>query len=178
MYHVYICILFQIFAIIGYYKILNMVPCAIDPCHLFILYIVVYIGLSQTTYLFFSPTSQLTDSFCEGPESKQLTLCRLPYLHCSYSSLLSYQESIHSQWQWVECVPVKVYFYLWLLFASLVTQIVKNPPAVQQTWCQSLGWEDPLEEGMVTCSSIPAWRITMDRGAWRAAVCGVTKSRT
>ena len=93
MYHVYICILFQIFAIIGYYKILNMVPCAIDPCHLSILYIVVYIGLSQTTYLFFSPTSQLTDSFCEGPESKQLTLCRLPYLHCSYSSLLLWHES-------------------------------------------------------------------------------------
>ena len=40
------------------------------------------------------------------------------------------------------------------------------------------GLEDPLEEGMATHSSIPAWRITKDRGAWRAAVCGVTKSRT
>ena len=39
---------------------------------------------------------------------------------------------------------------------------------------QSLGWEDPLEEGMVTYSSILAWRIRMDRGAWRAAVHGDT----
>ena len=40
------------------------------------------------------------------------------------------------------------------------------------------GEEDPLEEGMATHSSILAWRIPMDRGAWRAAVRGVTKSRT
>ena len=37
--------------------------------------------------------------------------------------------------------------------------MVKNPPAVQETWVQSLGWEDPLEEGMATHSSILAWRI-------------------
>ena len=43
---------------------------------------------------------------------------------------------------------------------------------------QSLGWEDPLGEGMVTHSSILAWRIPMDRGAWQAAVHGVAKSRT
>ena len=42
---------------------------------------------------------------------------------------------------------------------SLVAQRVKNPPATQETWVQSLGWEDPLEEGMATHSSIPAWRI-------------------
>ena len=41
-----------------------------------------------------------------------------------------------------------------------------------------LGWEDPLEEGMATHSSILAWRIPMDRGAWRATVCGVSESRT
>ena len=40
---------------------------------------------------------------------------------------------------------------------------------------QSLGWEDPLEEGMATHSSILAWRIPMDRGAWRATVHGVRK---
>ena len=45
------------------------------------------------------------------------------------------------------------------LQASLVAQRVKNPPATQETWMQSLGWEDPLEEGMATHSSIPAWRI-------------------
>ena len=43
--------------------------------------------------------------------------------------------------------------------ASLVTQPVKNPPAMQETWVQSLDWEDPLEKGMGTHSSILAWRI-------------------
>ena len=45
----------------------------------------------------------------------------------------------------------------------LVAQMVKNPPAMWETWVQSLGWEDPLEEGMATHSSILAWRIPMDR---------------
>ena len=43
--------------------------------------------------------------------------------------------------------------------AFLVAQLVKNPPAMQETWVQSLGWEDPLEEGKVTPSNILAWRI-------------------
>ena len=42
----------------------------------------------------------------------------------------------------------------------------------------SLGWEDPLEKGMATHFSLLAWRIPMDRGAWRATVCRVTKSQT
>ena len=62
--------------------------------------------------------------------------------------------------------------------ASLVPQPVKILPAVQETWVQSLGWEDPLEEGIATHSSILAWRIPMDRGAWQATVHGVTKSQT
>ena len=49
--------------------------------------------------------------------------------------------------------------------ASLVAQMVMNPPAAWEMWVQSLGREDPLEEGMATHSSIPAWRIPMDRGA-------------
>ena len=44
--------------------------------------------------------------------------------------------------------------------ASPVAQMVKNPPAMQEIWVQSLSWEDPLEEGMATHSSILAWRIT------------------
>ena len=47
-----------------------------------------------------------------------------------------------------------------------------------EMWVQSLGGEDPLEEEMATHSSILAWRIPMDRGAWQAAVHGVTKSQT
>ena len=43
--------------------------------------------------------------------------------------------------------------------ASLVAQVVKNSPAVQETWVQSQGWEDPLEEGMATHANILAWRI-------------------
>ena len=62
--------------------------------------------------------------------------------------------------------------------AFLVAQMVKNPPAMRETWVQSLGWEDPLEEGMATYSSILAWRIPMDRGAWWAAINGVEKSKT
>ena len=45
------------------------------------------------------------------------------------------------------------------LRASLVAQRVKNLPAMQKTWVQSLGWEDPLEKGKATHSSILAWRI-------------------
>ena len=52
---------------------------------------------------------------------------------------------------------------------------VKNPPAMGETWVQSLGWEDPLEEGMATHSSNLAWRNPMDRGAWWATVDGVAK---
>ena len=51
-----------------------------------------------------------------------------------------------------------------------MAQTVQNLPAVRETWVPSLGWEDPLEEGMATHSSILAWRIPMDRGAWRAIV--------
>ena len=43
--------------------------------------------------------------------------------------------------------------------ASLVAQLVKNPPAMWEAWVRSLGWEDPLEKGTTTYSSILAWRI-------------------
>ena len=56
-----------------------------------------------------------------------------------------------------------------------MAQTVKNLPAMQETWVQSLGREDPLEKGMATHSSILAWRIPMDRGAWRATVHVVAK---
>ena len=57
-------------------------------------------------------------------------------------------------------------------------QLVKNPPAMQETWVQSLSWEDCLEEGMTTHSSILVWRIPMNRGAYWVTVHGVTKSQT
>ena len=58
---------------------------------------------------------------------------------------------------------------------------VKNLPIVQElqeTWAQSLGWEDPPEEDTATHFTILAWRIPMDRGAWWATVRGVAKSQT
>ena len=45
------------------------------------------------------------------------------------------------------------------LGASLIAQLVRNLPAMQETWVQSLGWEDPLEKGKITHSSILGWRI-------------------
>ena len=56
--------------------------------------------------------------------------------------------------------------------------MVKNSPAMWETWVRSLGWKDLLEEGMATHSSILAWRTPMDRGAWWAIVQGVAKSWT
>ena len=79
---------------------------------------------------------------------------------------------------WVEKIPGEGIGYpLQYSWASLVTQMVKNLPAMWETWVRSLGWEGPLEEGMATHSSILAWRIPMDRGAWRTRVHGVTKSQ-
>ena len=62
--------------------------------------------------------------------------------------------------------------YSW---ASLVAQLVKNLPAKWETWVQSLGWEDPPEEGM---ARFYTWRRPMDRGAWQATVHGIAKSWT
>ena len=56
--------------------------------------------------------------------------------------------------------------------------VYQSPPARQDTWVWSLGWENTLEKGMVIHSSILAWRIPMDRGIWQTTVHGVTKSWT
>ena len=56
--------------------------------------------------------------------------------------------------------------------------MVKNRPAKQETWVRSLDWEDRLEKGMATHSSILVWRVPMDRGAWQATVHRVSKSQT
>ena len=61
---------------------------------------------------------------------------------------------------------------------AVVAQLVKNPPAMRESWVPSLGWKDPLEEGMATHSRILACGMPMDRGAWRATVHGLTKSRS
>ena len=59
--------------------------------------------------------------------------------------------------------------YSW---ASLVAQLVKNLPAMWETWIQFLGWEDTVEEGMATHSSNLAWRIPLNKGTWWATFIG------
>ena len=98
------------------------------------------------------------------------------WCYCEVLMILNCSNS-----KWIACTYVCVYIYIHTYthtqWASLVAQMVKNPLAVQDTWVWSLGWEDPLEENMATHSSILAWRIPMDRGAWWATVHGVTKSQ-
>ena len=53
--------------------------------------------------------------------------------------------------------------YSW---ASLVAQLIKNPPAMKETWVQFLGWKDPLEKGKATHSSTLAWKNPMDHTPW------------
>ena len=65
-----------------------------------------------------------------------------------------------------------------IFWAFRLAQMVKNPPAIWETWVQSLGQENPLEKGMATHSSILAWRIPWTEGAWQATVHGVAKSQT
>ena len=60
--------------------------------------------------------------------------------------------------------------YSW---ASLMAQLVKNLPAMRETWVQSLDWEDPLEKGKTSHSSILAWRIP-----WTVKSMGLTNSQT
>ena len=59
-----------------------------------------------------------------------------------------------------------------------MAQMVKKPPAMWETWVQSLGWVDCLEDGMATHIRILAWRIPMDREDRQATLHGVTKSQT
>ena len=59
-------------------------------------------------------------------------------------------------------------FILPFEWASPVAQLAKNPPAMRETWIQSLGWEESLEKGMATHTSILTWRIPWTKGAWQA----------
>ena len=87
-----------------------------------------------------------------------------------------------NQWGFPRLVTIWRYLYgyyifLCLLWNSLVAQRLKRPPAMQETWVRSLGWEDPLEKEMATHSS-SCLENPMDGGAWWATVHRVAKSRT
>ena len=64
------------------------------------------------------------------------------------------------------------------LWASLMAQLVKNLPAMQETWVWSLDWEDTLEKGMGTLYSSVATSLLLPRGAWQTTAHQVTKSQT
>ena len=94
------------------------------------------------------------------------------------------EKELCSFGRWQACCIKELWYLLQLVFqlglglGSGLAQTVKNLPAMQETRVHSLGLENPLEKGMETDSSILAWRIPMDEGAWQATVHGVTKSWT
>ena len=74
----------------------------------------------------------------------------------------------------LRCTYPSIWSFPVVYWASLMAQLVKNLPAMQETWVRFLGWEDPLQKGKATHSSILAWRIP-----WTIyRVCGVVKSWT
>ena len=112
-----------------------------------------------------NPPLQRLANFFKGPHSKYFGASLVAQLVKNLSAM---QET--PVWLLVQEDPLKKgqatpLQYSW---SSLVAQMVKNLPTMQKTWVRSLGWEDPLEESMATHSSILAWRIPMDRGAWWA----------
>ena len=90
---------------------------------------------------------------------------------CNAADLTLIPESGRSTRGGIGC-PLQ---YSW---ASLVTQLVKNLPAMWETWVWSQGWEDPLEKRTATHSNILGLKNSLDRGAWQATVHGVSKSWT
>ena len=72
---------------------------------------------------------------------------------------------------------VPIYWLPILDWASLVAQLVKNLAAMQETWVQSLGWEDPLEKGMATLSNILAWIIPWTEESGRLPSMGLQRVR-
>ena len=72
-------------------------------------------------------------------------------------------------------VLYSIYTVSW---ASLVAQLVKNLPAIRETWVQSLGWEDPLEKGKTTHSSILVWRIPWTVYPWSHKESDMTERLT
>ena len=96
------------------------------------------------------------------------------YIHSSVSTFCKYH--LHRNMQWTCIVPVNkdIQLSLWLRYrASLIAQLVKNLPAMQETCVQSLGWEDPLEKEVAAHSSILAWRIPWTEESGRLKSMGL-----
>ena len=90
---------------------------------------------------------------CQG------TVKSIVILRHSFNWTLKRLQSAQTIWT-LENILGRKYEHLYCISgASLVTQLVKNPPAMRETWVRSLDWEAPLEKGMAIHSSILAWRI-------------------
>ena len=76
-------------------------------------------------------------------------------------AVLQHFSATYSNHAFWEKFVISVYIHPAFMWASLVAHIVKNLPAMPETWVQSLGQEDSLEKGMAAHSSILAWRITL-----------------
>ena len=93
------------------------------------------------------------------------------YIICECIYILYMCEYIHIyHTEYVKCI---------ISISALLAQMVQNLPAVWETWVWSLGWEDPVEEGVTTPDALySCLENPMDRGAWRATVRGIAKSQT
>ena len=107
-----------------------------------------------------------TGSFCQSPVSCQWELCTCGCIFlCLWKKWVPHLPTLPS-WSLFKSFYF-LHFCSLILFmkiingvwASLVAQLIKNQPTMWETWVRSLGWEDPLEKGRVTHSSILAWRI-------------------
>ena len=87
-------------------------------------------------------------------------------------AVLQHFSATYSNHAFLEKFVISVYIHPAFMWASLVAHIVKNLPAMPETWVQSLGQEGPLEKGVATRSSILAWRIPWTEEPWQATVQG------
>ena len=87
-------------------------------------------------------------------------------------AVLQHFSATYSNHAFLEKFVISVYIHPAFMWASLVALIVKNLPAMLETWVRSLGREGPLEKGVATHSSILAWRIPWTGEPWQAAVQG------
>ena len=93
--------------------------------------------------------------------SNHLILCRpLLLLPSIFPSITVFSSELAVPFRWPKDLARFIYNYTYM-WTSLVAQLGENPPAVRETWVQSLGWENPLEKGKATRPSILAWRIPL-----------------
>ena len=156
------------------------------------LWIKVTLNLLCASYVYsiyvvqFSSVAQLCPALC-GPMDCTRLPCPL-YLHVFTQSLGFPSSSAGKESScnaadpslipgWGRSLGEGIGYSLQYSWASPVAQMIKNPPAVWETWVRSLGWEDPLKEGLVTHSSILARRIPMDKKPGRLQSMGLQRIR-